>query len=62
MKPCKSIVHVHIRPNCFNTYGIRKDSATASIPEITMPSPMTSILRNGEWSMGIVLDTYFHFA
>ena len=55
-------MHAHICRNYFNMHRLKKCNAIAASSETTMPSLMTFILRRGKWTMGIVLDTYFHFA
>ena len=55
-------MHTFIRPGHVNAYGLRKGSATLCATGTTCPPPLASILRRGEWSMGIVLDIYFNFA
>jgi hypothetical protein len=56
-----SVVH-HIRISHMNAYGIRKGSATLATSGTTCPPPIPSIARRGEWSMGTVLDVYWHFS
>jgi hypothetical protein len=45
-----------------NTHGIRKGSATKFSSGTTCPPPVSSIPSCEEWSMGKVLDLYWHFA
>jgi hypothetical protein len=52
----------HIRISHMNAYGIRKGSATLAASGTTCPPPIPSIARRGEWSMGAVLDVYWHFS
>jgi hypothetical protein len=56
-----AVIH-HIRISHMNAYGIRKGSATLAASGTTCPPPIPSIARRGEWSMGSVLDVYWHFA
>jgi hypothetical protein len=51
-----------IRTDHANTHGIRKGSATKASSGTTCPPPVSSIASRGEWSMGKVLDLYWHFA
>lgn len=51
-----------IRVDHANTHGIRKGSATAASSGTTCPPPVSSIAARGEWSLGRVLDLYWHFA
>ena len=55
-------VSYHIRLNHANAYGLRKGSATRATSGTTCPPPIPSIARRGEWSMGTVLDVYWHFS
>lgn len=52
----------HIRIEHMNAYGLRKGSATLAVSGTTSPPPVSSIARRGEWSMGKVLDVYWHFS
>jgi hypothetical protein len=51
-----------IRADHANTHGIRKGSATKASSGTTCPPPVSSIASRGEWSMGKILDLYWHFA
>jgi hypothetical protein len=51
-----------IRADHANTHGIRKGSATKASSGTTCPPPVSSIASRGEWSMGKVLDLYWHFS
>ena len=62
VKKMKNIVQNHIRLDHMNAYGLRKGSATLATSGITCPPPISSIARRGEWSMGAVLDVYWHFS
>jgi hypothetical protein len=44
-----------------NSHGIRKGSATAVTSGMTLPPPTSSIAALGEWSLGQILDIYWHF-
>jgi hypothetical protein len=46
----------------FNPYGFRKGAATYAVSGTTAPPSMPSVARWGEWSIGSVLDVYWHFA
>jgi len=52
----------YIRVNHANTHGVRKGSATSASSGTTCPPPVSSIAARGEWSLGKVLDLYWHFA
>ena len=56
------IVCQHIRVKHLNAYGMRKGSATLAACGTTAPPPVPSIARRGEWSMGSVLEVYWHFS
>ena len=56
----KEEVANHIRLDHMNAYGLRKGSATLAVSGTTSPPQVTSIARRGEWSMGKVLDVYWH--
>ena len=56
------IVHKHVRPNHDAVYGIRKGSASHATTGTTCPPPIPSVAHRGEWSMGKVLDVYWHFS
>ena len=58
----KEAVSNHIRIDHMNAYGLRKGSATMAVSGTTSPPPISSIARRGEWSMGKVLDVYWHFS
>jgi hypothetical protein len=51
----------HIAPSKFNPYGLRKGSATHAVSGTTQAPSLPSIARRGEWSIGTVLDVYWHF-
>jgi hypothetical protein len=50
-----------IRVDHANTHGIRKGSGTTASSGTTCPPPVSSIAARGEWSLGKVLDLYWHF-
>ena len=45
-----------------NTHGICKVSATKVSSGTTCPPPVSSIATRGEWSLGHILDLYWHIA
>jgi hypothetical protein len=45
-----------------NSHGIRKGAATTASSATTCPPPVSSIAARGEWSLGGVLDLYWHFS
>jgi hypothetical protein len=55
-------VEMHIRVEHLNAYGLRKGSATHATTGTTCPPPLPSVARRGEWSLGAVLDVYWHFS
>ena len=55
------VVRLHICTEHVNAYGMRKGSATLATTCTTCPPPIPSVARRGEWSMGAVLDVYWHF-
>ena len=56
------VVKTYLRPKHANTHGIRKGVATFVSAATTCPPPVSSIKARGEWSLGRVLDLYWHFA
>ena len=46
----------------FNPYGLRKGAATTAVSGTTAPPSIPSIAQRGEWSLGLVLDVYWHFS
>ena len=61
IQPHLTTVGNHINIKKFNPYGTRKGSATHAVSGTTMPPSIPSIARRGEWSIGSVLDVYWHF-
>ena len=55
------IIKHHLRPDHADSHGIRKGSATHATSCTTCPPPLPSVAFRGEWSMGKIFDTYFHF-
>jgi len=51
-----------MRLDHFNSYGLRKGSATHAVSCTTHTPSLPSIARRGEWSQGLVLNVYWHFA
>ena len=58
----KNEVLTQMRLDHFNPYGLRKGSATHAVSGTTHAPSLPSIARRGEWSQGLVLDVYWHFA
>ena len=56
------IVHRYVRPKHDAVCGIRKGSASHAAAGTTCPPPIPSVAHRGEWSMGKVLDVYWHFS
>ena len=55
-------VQNHMDPKRFNPYGLRKGGATHVTSGSTHGPPITSVCRRGEWSMGDVIECYWHFS
>jgi hypothetical protein len=51
----------HMSHDRFNPYGLRKGAATYAVAGTTVPPPIPSVANRGEWSIGMVLDVYWHF-
>ena len=58
----KEEVANHIRIEHMNAYGLRKGSATLAVSSTTTLTPISSNTRREEWSMGKILDVYWHFS
>ena len=56
------VVSSFIRIAHANAHGWRKGGATHATSGTTCPPPVPSVARRGEWSMGKVLDVYWHCA
>ena len=56
----KEEVGNHIRIEHMNAYGSHKRSATLAVSGTTCPPPVSLVSRKREWSMGKVLDVYWH--
>ena len=52
----------YIRKNHINAHGIRKGSASFATSGTTCPPSVASVANRGDWSMGAVLDVYWHFS
>jgi hypothetical protein len=50
-----------IRKDHANAHGVRKGSASFACSGTTCPPSVASIANRGDWSMGAVLDVYWHF-
>lgn len=55
-------VSQYCRVDRVKSHGIRKGAATHSTSGTTLPPPLPSVARRGEWSQGTVFDIYFLFA
>jgi hypothetical protein len=55
-------IMTHMRQDHLNPYGLRKGAATHAVSGTTASPSIPSIACQGEWSMGPVLDVYWHFA
>ena len=51
-----------IRKGHANAHGVRKGSASYACNGTMCPSSVASIANRGDWSMGAVLDVYWHFS
>ena len=58
----KDALKQYIHVNHANTHGIHKGSSTSASSGTTCPPPVSSITAHGKWSLGWVLDLYWHFA
>ena len=54
-------VSPHMKFDKLNPYGLRKGAATHAVSGTTAAPSIPSIARRGEWSIGSVLDVYWHF-
>ena len=45
-----------------NVHGVWKGSATKAVSGTTCTPSIASIANRGEWSLGLVLDVYWHFS
>ena len=61
VKPHMEEVMNHMSKTKFNPYGLRKEAATYAVSGTTASPSIPSIARRGEWSIGSVLDAYWHF-
>ena len=61
VKKHKSEVSTLMMLEHFDPYGWRKGSATYAVSGTTVSPSVPSIARRGEWSIGSVLDLYWHF-
>ena len=57
-----STLSTFVRPSHANPHGFRKGSATYANSGTTMSACLSAIATRGEWSLGKVLDIYWHFA
>jgi len=62
LKNHRNAVEIYIRPDHANSHGIRKGSGTHASSGTTAPPPVSSIAARGEWTLGKVLDVYWHFS
>jgi len=62
LKNHREAVQTYIRPDHANSHGIRKGSGTHASSGTTAPPPVSSIAARGEWTLGKVLDVYWHFS
>jgi hypothetical protein len=57
----ESAIAPHMKVDKLNPYGLRKGAATHAVSGTTAAPSIPSIARRGEWSIGSVLDVYWHF-
>ena len=55
-------MRIFIRLAHANAHGWLKGAATYATSGTTCPPPIPSVARRGEWSLGKVLDVYWHCA
>jgi hypothetical protein len=58
----KEILESYIRTDHCNAHGVRKGSGTHAMSGTTCPASISSVANRGDWSLGKVLDVYWHFA
>ncbi|KAI2510970.1 hypothetical protein MHU86_3442 [Fragilaria crotonensis] len=58
----KGLLGNYIRPGHASTHSFRKGSGTYSQSGTTCPPSVSSTANRGEWSLGHVLDLYWHIA
>ena len=54
-------IQSHMDPKRFSPYGVRLGAAIHAIAGAAVPHPIPSVARRAEWSIGLVLDLYWHF-
>jgi hypothetical protein len=57
----ENLIVPHMKVAKLNPYGLRKGAATHAVSGTTAAPSIPSIARRGEWSIGSVLDVYWHF-
>lgn len=57
----QEVITPHMKFDKLNPYGLRKGAATYAVSGTTAAPSVPSIARRGEWSIGSVLDCYWHF-
>jgi len=61
VKGMEAFISPHMKFEKINPYGLRKGAATHAVSGTTAAPSIPSIARRGEWSIGSVLDVYWHF-
>ena len=61
VKGNEAAIMTHMKVERLNPYGLRKGAATHAVSGTTAAPSIPSIARRGEWSIGSVLDVYWHF-
>ena len=57
----KTNIEQYIRSDHCNAHGVRKGASTQALGGTTCPPSITSVAKRGGWSLGKVLDVYWHF-
>ena len=60
LKRYADVVLCYIRLAHGNAHGYKKGAATYATSGTTCPPPIPSVAQRGEWSLGRVLDVYWH--
>lgn len=60
VKGREQTIMMYMKVDKVNPYGLRKGAATHAVSGTTATPSIPSIARRGEWSIGSVLDVYWH--
>jgi hypothetical protein len=58
----KDLLTNYIRSDHCNGHGIRKGAGTFAMCGTTCPASISAVAKRGDWSLGKILDIYWHFA